>query len=359
MPPTDDLKQVLERLGSAELSHEIELGKLMPPLTPEQVMFCFLFVQLGLAERFGEEPLRFTEMPGAPDRFWKAMALHVGALSGDFKPLPPSYLRDAWLRFLKERPGEEPLSLLEYYSLAAQLLCDRDRIFINHGYAFLNPADEPSLAAWEEPSRLGIQLYHKLLGAHDFTGLDVVDMACGRGGGSLYLKQRKNARLVAGVDAVRTHVLLAREAHASLEGVYFLHGRAEETPLPTGAFDALIAVDAVFHFPLREFLREAHRLVKPGGRCFLNSWGTPTWYMELDGAVESCGWRLEHAEDVTMGTLLAREQWRTHGLLSWVRVQPRQCRPEIYIEFDRVVMKPVDGRHHYNFQLTRLDGQAG
>ncbi|WP_437688211.1 class I SAM-dependent methyltransferase [Sorangium sp. So ce176] len=352
------MKQVLEQLGSARLSHEVELSQLMAPLSPEEVLFCFLFIKSGSAEGFGEEPVRFKDLPSAPDRFWKAMALHVGALSGQFKPLPPSYLKDAWLRFVKERPGDEPLSLLEYYSLAAQLLSDTDRVFINHGYAFLNPAEAPSLAAWEEPSRLSIHLYHKLLGGQDFTGLDVVDMACGRGGGSLYLKQRKEARLVAGIDAVRTHVLLAREAHPSVDGVYFVHGRAEEIPLPTGAFDALIAVDAVFHFPLREFLHEAHRVVKPGGRCFLNSWGPPTWYMDLEGAVESCGWKLEHAEDITTGVLLAREQWRTHDMFTWVRSRPRKCRPEIYIEFDRMVMMPVEGRRYYNFHLTRLDQKA-
>lgn len=140
--------------------------------------------------------------------------------------------------------------------------------FMNYGYAPLDDDDgrEPlALEPADEPDRMCIQLYDHVTRDIALRGADVLEVGCGRGGGSAFLARYRGPRTMTGVDLSRAAVALCRrERHAP--GLTFVHGNALDLPFPDESFDAVVNVESSHCYPSVEaFLREVHRVLRPGG----------------------------------------------------------------------------------------------
>lgn len=106
------------------------------------------------------------------------------------------------------------------------------------------------------------------------TGGTLLDLGCGRGGPGLWLAGRCAARLV-GVDASAVAITDARARRAAFPGVtaHFAVTDVTRTGLRTGCADAAVAIDVLqlVRDPAA-MLREAARLLRPGGRIVLTTW---------------------------------------------------------------------------------------
>jgi SAM-dependent methyltransferase len=97
-----------------------------------------------------------------------------------------------------------------------------------------------------------------------------LDVACGAGGPSLDLVERTGCRLV-GVDIVPEGVSCAT-AEAQRRGLadrasFIVIDAGQQLPFDDGAFDAVICIDSICHFPHRHSaLVDWARLLKPRGR---------------------------------------------------------------------------------------------
>jgi cyclopropane fatty-acyl-phospholipid synthase-like methyltransferase len=140
----------------------------------------------------------------------------------------------------------------------------REHLCMHYGYW---EEDTKSLA--EAVTRLNEKLVELAL----ITGADrVLDAGCGVGGGALFLARRLGCR-VHGITLSAAQVETCRE-NARRLGVEHLARFERRNYLATGledaSFDVVWAVEsACYAFDKRDFLREAYRLLRPGGRLVL------------------------------------------------------------------------------------------
>lgn len=103
------------------------------------------------------------------------------------------------------------------------------------------------------------------------AGMDVLDVACGAGHASHSAAERGAA--VVGVDLSPAQVARAADRYPTLG---FRVADASDLPFGDAAFDRVISNFGTPHFadPAR-FLREAFRLLRPGGRLAFTQWVDP------------------------------------------------------------------------------------
>jgi SAM-dependent methyltransferase len=129
----------------------------------------------------------------------------------------------------------------------------------------------PSLGFWD---RAGAATISRLALP---PGATVLDLCCGAGGSALPAARAVGPTgRVLGIDVAGPLLDIAR-ARAGAEGldnVEFQRGDARHTGLPDGAFDVVVCVFGVFFAAdMPAFVREMWRLVRPGGRLAVTTWG--------------------------------------------------------------------------------------
>lgn len=104
-------------------------------------------------------------------------------------------------------------------------------------------------------------------------GMRVLDAGCGFGGTIALLNERMAGLTLAGLNVDPRQLARAAATVRARPGnaIAFQAGDACALPYADASFDRVLAVECIFHFPSRPaFLREARRVLKPGGALVLS-----------------------------------------------------------------------------------------
>jgi len=116
-------------------------------------------------------------------------------------------------------------------------------------------------------------------------GTRVLDLGCGTGTFAIMLARARPEAEVVGIDPDPDIVRMAeRKAARSAAGLVLRVAGAEALPFDQGAFDIVVSTLVFHHLPpavKRAALREALRVLRPGGRVLILDFGRP------DGPVQA------------------------------------------------------------------------
>ncbi|HVJ84295.1 MAG TPA: methyltransferase domain-containing protein [Caulifigura sp.] len=106
----------------------------------------------------------------------------------------------------------------------------------------------------------------------------VLDVACGRGKSSFMMHCLYPEASIVGLDLLEKNIEVARLLFGCSPRLSYEAGNAMELGFESKSFSRVHCLEAAFHFPDRQrFLKEAYRVLKPGGRCVVVdfAWNRP------------------------------------------------------------------------------------
>lgn len=151
-----------------------------------------------------------------------------------------------------------------WYQYISKLDKEGQVIFMNYGYGYPN-SRKIKLKDADETNRYSIQLYHHVASAIDVRGLDILEVGCGRGGGSSYIMSYLKPKSLIGVDISEKSIEFCNDYY-SIKGLSFLRGDAESLPFNNNVFDVVINIESSHCYGrMEKFLSEVFRVLHPNG----------------------------------------------------------------------------------------------
>jgi len=185
--------------------------------------------------------------------------------------------------------------------------------FLNYGYVPLDAEGEGiKLEGEEETYRANIQLYHHVASAVPLQGQTVLEVGCGHGGGAAYVMRSLRPRRMEGVDLSERSIQLCSERYP-MKGLAFRTGDALALPYGNEEFDVVLNIESSHAYPSTEtFLREVHRVLRPGGHLLFADLRRSKRIPQLWRDVEMSGMKIIKEEDITANVLKARDEFTQH-----------------------------------------------
>jgi ubiquinone/menaquinone biosynthesis C-methylase UbiE len=194
----------------------------------------------------------------------------------------------------------------------------RDWRFMNYGYASPDSEDRSlALRDTDEPDRFSIQLYQHVIGTKSLAGLNVLEVGCGRGGGSAFVARYHTPGSVIGLDYSHKAVQVCRQEH-QVAGLTFVQGDAEALPFDDDTFDVVINVESSHCYrSMTAFLSEAKRVLRPSGLLLWTDLRSAKDAPVLRECVAGSGLEVLEQEDITAAVVesLRQDSWRKVALI--------------------------------------------
>lgn len=130
----------------------------------------------------------------------------------------------------------------------------------------------------KEPAEAARNLVEKLLDFLPQRNGAILDVGCGRGATTRQILEDFDDNQVFAINVSGEQLERARQ-NAPVAGFSLMDGA--ELSFADNSFDVILCVESVFHFHTRErFLKEALRVLKPGGYLLLSDILFPRWVSE-------------------------------------------------------------------------------
>jgi len=231
-------------------------------------------------------------------------------------------------------PGLKKVLWRTWYQYLAASQRAPEWTFMNYGYAG-DRSGTLALDAADEPNRNWIQLYHHVAGEVDLTGLTVLEVGSGRGGGSSYIKRYLKPEEMTGVDLSKNAVRFSRAGHR-VDGLEFKTGDAENLPFNDRSVDAVVNVESSHCYPSFErFVSEVRRVLRPGGHFLYADFRGRADVEKWRHALRRSGLTVLRETDITPNIIAALERDNDRKLDLIRRLIPRVLQPS-FLDFAAV-----------------------
>jgi ubiquinone/menaquinone biosynthesis C-methylase UbiE len=101
----------------------------------------------------------------------------------------------------------------------------------------------------------------------------ILEIGCGNGVQALYINANYGPLRIIGIDLNKTNIEIANneKVRANIDTVKFLIDDAQNlTQIQSNSVDVLLNIESAFHYPDKSlFLKEIHRILKPGGQFLI------------------------------------------------------------------------------------------
>ena len=180
--------------------------------------------------------------------------------------------------------------------------------FMNYGYVSLDAQPSRELDSAEEEDRWAIQLYDYVVGDANLSGLDVLEVGCGRGGGASFVSRYHKPRRMTAVDYSRKVIKFCQKQNRN-ESLEFVHGNAESLPFDDAQFDAVINVESSHCYgSMPAFLQQVRRVLRNDG-VFLHADFRPREGVEiLEQQLQDSGLFIVDSVNITANVLEAMKR---------------------------------------------------
>jgi SAM-dependent methyltransferase len=165
---------------------------------------------------------------------------------------------------MTEQQASKSSGTRAYYDRAAHAV--PQFTVLNYGFS---TEPENSVVPADDPEFYCLRLYEHTVCGAPLADSAVLEVSCGRGGGTSFVSRAYRPQRLVGLDLSIENVRIARE-RAARTGVDFVVGNAEHLHFPDGSFDVVINIEASHLYDDRtRFFAEAFRVLKPGGHfCY-------------------------------------------------------------------------------------------
>jgi ubiquinone/menaquinone biosynthesis C-methylase UbiE len=136
---------------------------------------------------------------------------------------------------------------------------------MNYGYALLEEGSiGPELSPAQLSERYCLQLYHFVASAVDITGKDVLEIGCGRAGGTRFLKTHFAPRRLVAADFLLPAIPRTERCRPS--GLEFVNADSHFLPFCDQLFDVAINIESSHCYSsISTFFDEVKRVLRPNG----------------------------------------------------------------------------------------------
>ncbi|NET49642.1 MAG: class I SAM-dependent methyltransferase [Merismopedia sp. SIO2A8] len=231
-------------------------------------------------------------------------------------------------------PGFKGLLWRTWYQFLARTYPRTDWTFMNYGYAPVDNASEGlELQSVDGPNQYCIQLYHHIASGVDLTGLDVVEVGSGRGGGADYIKRYLKPKTMVGIDLSENAIAFCRRRFTHDAQLTFQVGNAEALPCDDESVDVVINVESSHCYPsMVNFLTEVKRVLRRGGYFLFTDFRSSNEMEDLIKTLDQSGLIRVQQIDINPNILRAMELDHARKLTLIQQAIHRPLQP-LFLEF--------------------------
>lgn len=113
-----------------------------------------------------------------------------------------------------------------WYNLLTSNVANNKITFMNYGYVDLEQDIKPLLSEYKQEEVYCARLYQHVANAIPLNRLDVLEVGCGRGGGSSYITRYLHPKTMTGVDFSERNIKFCQKNHV-IPQLNFCIGDAE------------------------------------------------------------------------------------------------------------------------------------